>query len=86
MLGRAPEPFRGESCEFQDWFSEFENYLAFVLISQALSEEQKLSILKNCLGPATCKIIDSFPDKSSYSKVTDSLKTHFVPKHNRTYD
>ena len=86
VLGRAPEPFRGESNEFQDWFSEFETYLSVVEITQKLTDEQKLSILKNCIGPSTCIIIAGFPNKSSYAKVTNSLNTHFVPKRNRTYD
>ena len=60
-LGRAPEPFKGESADFPDWLIEFEDYLSVVEITNgALTDVQKLALLKNCIGSASRKIMDGF--------------------------
>ena len=50
VLGRPPEPFKGESSDFAVWLSEFEDYVSVVQITTSLSDEQKLSLVKIVLG------------------------------------
>ena len=86
-FGRAPEPFKGESADFLDWFQEFEDYVSVVEISNALSDDQKLALFRNCVGSASRKIIDGLTlSKITYSNVTQALKSYYVPKKNITYE
>ena len=74
-FGRAPEPFKGEAANFLVWLSEFEDYLSVVEILKTLTNEQKLALLRNSVGPKTCKIIDGLTLPSvSYKTVTAALK------------
>lgn len=88
-FGRAPEPFMGEPAAFRDWLIEFEDYLGLsvVEITNTLTDDQKLALLKNCVGSASRKIIDGFTlSKVDYSTVTEALKSFYVPKKNITYE
>ena len=87
LLGRAPESFSGKAEEIEGWLSQLEDYLLVVGINVTLTDDQKMALLRNCIGLQTCKIIDAFSIKpSTYKEMKTALINHFVPQKNITYE